>query len=116
MKRKKALAPARVIALCFLVLILSGAALLTLPISHQPGVDVSPLEALFTATSATCVTGLVVVDTAESFSVFGRIVIMLLIQFGGLGAATLGIGVTLLAGRRMSLYHREILQESWNIG
>ena len=116
MNSGKAAAPARTIALCFLTIIFVGAVLLTLPVSHNPGAVVRPLDALFTATSAACVTGLVVTDTAETFSVFGRCVIMLLIQFGGLGAATIGIGVTLLAGQRMRLYHRDILQESWNIG
>lgn len=116
MRRKKPMAPSKFIALCFLLIIFSGAVLLALPISHNEGVYVSPLDALFTATSATCVTGLVVMDTASSFSIFGRIVIMALIQIGGIGAATIGIGVTLLAGKRMSLHNRNVLLESWNIG
>ena len=116
LKKKRMLTPARVIALCFVVIIFVGALLLSLPVSHNPGHSVPPLDALFTATSAACVTGLVVVDTAETFSVFGRCVILALIQIGGFGAACIGIGVTLLAGRRMSLYSRNIVQESWNLG
>ncbi len=115
MTRKKHMQPARLIALCFLGIILVGAILLSLPISHNEGESVTPFQALFTATSATCVTGLIVVDTAETFSVFGRTVILALIQIGGLGAATIGIGVTLLAGKRMSVYDRNVLQESWNL-
>ncbi|MGE4353020.1 MAG: TrkH family potassium uptake protein [Oscillospiraceae bacterium] len=116
MKRKQSMPPARMIAMCFLAIIAVGSILLMLPISHNPGRSITPLDALFTATSATCVTGLVVVDTAETFSFFGRCVILLLIQTGGLGVATIGVGVTLAAGNRMSLYHRNILKASWNIG
>ncbi len=115
MKAKRRLSPSRLIALCFLSIILIGTVLLSLPISHIEGKSISPFQALFTATSATCVTGLIVVDTAETFSVFGRTVILALIQIGGLGAATIGIGVTLLAGRRMSVYDRKVLSESWNL-
>lgn len=116
MKRIRPMSPSRLIALCFLSIILIGAILLWLPISHNEGVSVSLLDALFTSTSATCVTGLIVMDTAESFSIFGRAVILALIQIGGIGAATIGIGVTLLAGKRLSMYYRNVLQESWNIG
>ena len=77
--------PARIIAVGFALLILLGAALLMLPFAVHPGAHVGPLDALFTATSAVCVTGLVVVDTGDTFSLFGQAVIAILIQIGGLG-------------------------------
>jgi trk system potassium uptake protein TrkH len=115
LKKKASLSPTRLIALCFLAIILLGGFLLALPVSHNLGKSVSLLDAMFTSTSAVCVTGLVVVDTAETFSVFGRCVIAALIQIGGFGAACIGVGVTLLAGRRMGLYERRVLRESWNM-
>lgn len=77
--------PARIIAVGFALLILLGAALLMLPFAVHPGAHVGPLDALFTATSAVCVTGLVVVDTGDTFSLFGQAVIAILIQIGGPG-------------------------------
>lgn len=116
MKRKLHLTSGRKIVLCFLGVILTGAILLSLPISRNPGTSLSFLDALFTATSATCVTGLVITDTAETFNTFGRIVILLMIQIGGLGVAVMGVGVTVLAGRRAGLRERELVKESWNVG
>ena len=95
--------PARIIAVGFALLILLGAALLMLPFAVHPGAHVGPLDALFTATSAVCVTGLVVVDTGDTFSLFGQAVIAILIQIGGLGVASIGMGLALVAGRRISL-------------
>ena len=77
--------PTRVIVSSFALLILAGTVLLMLPFSSKAGHVTGPLEALFTATSATCVTGLVVFDTYVYWSVFGQIVILTLIQLGGLG-------------------------------
>ena len=93
---------ARIIAVGFALLILLGAALLMLPFAVHPGAHVGPLDALFTATSAVCVTGLVVVDTGDTFSLFGQAVIAILIQIGGLGVASIGMGLALVAGRRIS--------------
>lgn len=90
--------PARIIAVGFALLILLGAALLMLPFAVHPGAHVGPLDALFTATSAVCVTGLVVVDTGDTFSLFGQAVIAILIQIGGLGVASIGMGLALVAG------------------
>lgn len=100
------LSPAKVIALSFFVAIVIGTLLLWLPWSHAPGQTVTPLDALFTATSALCVTGLVVVDTETAWSALGRVVIMLLIQVGGLGIVTLGTLVALLLGRRVGFQER----------
>lgn len=71
-----------------------------LPFAVHPGLHIAPLDALFTATSAVCVTGLVVVDTADTFSMFGQVVIAVLIQIGGLGVASIGMGLALVTGRR----------------
>ncbi|CAA9557881.1 MAG: KtrAB potassium uptake system, integral membrane component KtrB [uncultured Truepera sp.] len=98
--------PAKVIALSFFSAILVGAFLLWVPWSHAPGTTVTPLDALFTATSAICVTGLTVVDTETAWSSFGRVIIMLLIQVGGLGIVTLGTLVALLLGRRVGFRER----------
>ena len=107
--------PARIIAAGFALLILLGAALLMLPFAVHPGVYLAPLDALFTATSAVCVTGLVVVDTADTFSLFGQIVIAVLIQIGGLGVASIGMGLALVAGRRISLKGRSLVREALNV-
>jgi trk system potassium uptake protein TrkH len=102
----RAPSPAKVIALSFLVAIMLGTLLLWLPWSHAPGQTVTLLDALFTATSALCVTGLIVVDTETAWSSLGRVVIMLLIQVGGLGIVTLGTLVALLLGRRVGFQER----------
>ena len=85
MLKGKHFSPNQVVALTFLGLILAGAFLLMLPISHRDGMWMPFLDALFTATSASCVTGLVVCDTGKVFSLFGQLVIIGLIQLGGLG-------------------------------
>ena len=107
--------PARIIAVGFALLILLGAALLMLPFAVHPGAHVGPLDALFTATSAVCVTGLVVVDTGDTFSLFGQAVIAILIQIGGLGVASIGMGLALVAGRRISIKGRSLVREALNV-
>ena len=81
--------PGQLIVLSFALLILTGAILLNLPIASRNGESVGFINALFTATSATCVTGLIVVDTYTHWSIFGQIVIISLIQIGGLGFMTI---------------------------
>lgn len=104
--------PAQVILLGFLLLIGTGTMLLMLPIaSNGPG-GASFLDALFTTVSATCVTGLVVHDTAVYWSFFGQAVILLLIQIGGMGVITVAIAISMLSGRRIGLKQRWIMQES----
>ena len=107
--------PGRLIALGFTLTILLGAVLLLFPVSINPGEEVSFLDALFTSTSAVCVTGLIAIDTAEHFTVFGRAVIALLIQGGGLGVTAAGAGIMLAAGRRVGLKERWLVCESLNI-
>ncbi len=92
--------PAQVVILGFLIQILVGACLLTLPVSTQSGEGASFLDALFTATSATCVTGLVVQDTAQFWSPFGQGVILLLIQIGGMGVVTMAVAISIFSGRK----------------
>lgn len=103
--------PTRLIVMSFAVVILLGTVLLMLPVSTASGVSPSLINALFTATSAVCVTGLVVVNTASYWSVFGQTVIMVLIQVGGLGLMTFATAQLLVTGRRIGLKQRLIIQE-----
>ena len=111
-RKKQQLTPARIILIGFALLILAGALLLTMPISTRDGQGASFFDALFTATSATCVTGLVVQDTAQYWSGFGQAVIIVLIQIGGMGVVTVAVAISLLAGRRIGLKERWVMQES----
>ncbi|MBM6911022.1 Trk family potassium uptake protein [Oscillibacter valericigenes] len=111
-RRKHQMTPARIILIGFALLILAGALLLTLPISTRDGQGASFFDALFTATSATCVTGLVVQDTSLYWSGFGQAVIILLIQIGGMGVVTVAVAISMLAGRRIGLKERWVMQES----
>lgn len=108
------LSPPQILVLGFATIIFIGTALLMLPISTSTGEPLEFIDALFTSTSATCVTGLVVVDTGTTFSSFGEIVIMLLIQIGGLGFMTMATLFALALKRRISLKDRLILQEAMN--
>ena len=96
----------------FVTIILIGTLLLMLPISSQNGTATSFHDALFTSTSAVCVTGLVVQDTASYWSLFGQIVILLLIQIGGMGVVTVAIAIALISKRKISLIHRSTMQEA----
>lgn len=107
--------PSRIIALGFGAVILTGAILLMMPFSLKKGVHLSFLNALFTSTSAVCVTGLVVVDTADSFTAIGQMVITMLIQIGGLGIASVGVGLIIAAGKRVSIKSRLMVKEALNV-
>jgi trk system potassium uptake protein len=109
------MSPGRFIVLGFAAVILLGAFLLILPISDNAEVKVSFIDALFTSTSAVCVTGLSTIDTADSYNVLGRIIIALLIQVGGLGFASVGVGFFLLAKRRVSFKDRMVIKEALNL-
>lgn len=113
---KKKLRPAVVTAIGFLLLILTGACLLFLPISIRDGVRITFLDALFTATSAVCVTGLVTVDPFDTYTGFGQVIIALLIQAGGLGVSLIGVAFMLALRKRIGLNERLLLKESINIG
>ena len=107
--------PIRFVVMSFALIILSGAILLWLPISSQSGQFTPFVNCLFTATSATCVTGLVVVDTGTYWSWFGQIVILLLIQIGGLGYITMATFIPLTLGRKVGLVDRIRLVEALNV-
>lgn len=107
--------PPRVLVTGFAVLIFVGALLLMLPVSSAGGKPTDFLTALFTSTSAVCVTGLVVVDTGTYWSTFGQIVIISLIQIGGLGFMTMAVLFWLILGRRVTFSERLLIQESLNV-
>lgn len=98
----------------FAAIILAGALLLNLPAASRNGQSIGFINAIFTATSAVCVTGLVVVDTGTHWTVFGQVVIILLIQVGGLGFMTMSTLLALILGRRITLRERLLIQESLN--
>ena len=106
---------AKILVIGFACIILGGAILLALPIATQSGQPLSFLDALFTATSATTVTGLVVAGTEPTFSIFGEIVILLLIQVGGIGFITLSVVLFRLIGRRVTLYERNLLRQTLGV-
>lgn len=112
LNKKSIFTPARATTLGFLAVILIGAFLLSLPISHNDGEWFGFTDSLFTATSCVCVTGLVVVDTAIEFTLFGQIVILLLIQIGGLGFMTLATVMFIVFGKKINLQNRIYMQES----
>lgn len=112
MKKKKNLTAFQTIILSFLGMILVGTGLLMLPISSTDRHITPFVDCLFTATSASCVTGLVVQDTATHWSSFGHAVILLLIQIGGLGVVTMAMWIALLSGRKITLSQRGFMQES----
>jgi len=116
MKTKKfTLSTTQIILLSFLVTILLGSLLLALPISSADGKAVPYLDALFTATTSTCVTGLVTLPTVSTWSIFGQVVILILIQIGGLGIITIMSGLMLLLHRKMGIGDRLLIQDAFNL-
>lgn len=114
-KLLKKQSPVRLIAGGFFLVILLGSLLLMLPISLNEGVRLSYVDSLYTSVSAVCVTGLSTVDAGTTFSLFGRIVLILLIQVGGLGVATVGAGFIMLMGKKMDLKSRNLVHEAMNL-
>lgn len=114
-KRKITLSTTQIILLSFLATILLGSGLLALPISSADGKAVPYLDALFTATTSTCVTGLVTVPTVSTWSVFGQIVILLLIQIGGLGVITVMSGLMIMLNKKMGINDRLLIQDAFNL-
>ncbi len=109
------LSTTHIILLSFLSLILLGSILLSLPISSADGKPIPYLDALFTATTATCVTGLVTLPTVSTWSLFGQIVILVLIQVGGLGVITILSAIMILLRKRMGIGDRLLLQDALNL-
>jgi len=112
--RRPRLTAPQIVLLAFLGAIAVGTVLLRLPLAHAPGVALGWLDALFTATSAVCVTGLIVVDTGGDFSPFGQAVILLLIKSGGLGILSVGALIAFTTGRRLGVMARLGLQVQTN--
>lgn len=108
----KTISPTRIIVSSFALIIFTGACLLSLPIASNDGNSIGFLNALFTATSATCVTGLVIADTLTQWTLFGQVVILLLIQVGGLGIVTLATFFSVLLGKKISMKGKILAQES----
>ena len=108
----KTVSPTRIIVSSFALIIFTGACLLSLPIASNNGQSIGFLNALFTATSATCVTGLIMADTLTQWTIFGQIVILLLIQIGGLGIVTLATFFSVLLGKKISMKEKILAQES----
>ena len=111
--KKRRLASSQVIIIGFMAVILSGTILLMLPISARDRCVTGFEDALFTATSAVCVTGLVVLDTATYWSAFGQAVILLLIQIGGMGVITVAVSLAIISGKKISLMQRSTMQEAF---
>lgn len=112
---RRELTTTQIIALGFFISILIGAGFLMLPVSHAKGQDISMIDALFTATTSVCVTGLVTVSTATAWSLFGKCVILVLIQIGGLGVVTFSTIMLVVLGRRITLKERLLIQDAYNL-
>lgn len=110
--RKRKLSSFQIILLGFAGVILLGACLLTLPVSSKTHEWTSFIDALFTSTSAVCVTGLIVFDTATHWTLFGQIVILLLIQIGGMGVVTIAVSLAVVSGKKIGLFSRETMKNA----
>lgn len=115
-KLLRKLSPARLIALGFISVILLGSALLMLPWSINEGVEINYIDALYTSTSAVCVTGLIAVDVGTAFTPLGQFFIAALIQIGGLGVTTIGAFIILAMGKKINIRGRNLIREASNLG
>ncbi len=111
----KFLTPGRIIALGFAGVILLGSVLLMMPFSVRDGVEVRYIDALYTSTSAVCVTGLIAIDVGTAFTPIGQFIVAALIQIGGLGVTSIGAGIILLMGRKINLKGRNVIREASNL-
>ena len=109
---KRKLSSFQIILLGFAGVILLGALILTLPISSRSHEWTSFIDALFTSTSAVCVTGLIVFDTATHWTIFGQIIILLLIQIGGMGVVTIAVSLAVASGKKIGLFSRETMKNA----
>ncbi len=114
-KLLKKLSPGRILALGFAAVILLGSGLLMLPCSIRPGVSIRYIDALYTSTSAVCVTGLIAIDPGTAFTPIGRTILAALIQIGGLGVTTVGAGIILAVGKKIDLKGRNLIREAGNL-
>jgi len=111
----KSLSSIQIIMLAFLLVIVAGSILLSLPLSSANNMDIAYIDALFTATTSTCVTGLVTLPTVTTWSFFGQLIILVLIQIGGMGVITVITGVMILADKRLGIEDRILIGESFNL-
>ena len=107
--------PARIIAFGFITVIFLGSLLLMLPCSVQDGVELNYIDSLYTSTSAVCVTGLIAVDAGDTFTPLGQFFLAMLIQVGGLGVTTIGVGIIIAMRKRVDLKSRNIIKEAENL-
>lgn len=114
-KKKLSLSTTQIILLSFFAAILLGSVLLSLPISWAKGVSVTYVDALFTATTSICVTGLVTLPTVSTWSIFGQAIILILIQIGGLGIITIMTGIMILLNRKLGIGDRLLIQDAFNL-
>lgn len=114
-KKKIRFKTAQIIAMGFAAIILLGVLLLSLPVAWAPGHQITFIDALFTSVTSICVTGLVTVPTYASWSWFGKIVILFLIQLGGFGVVTCGAFVMIAMGKRISIRNRKLIKETYNL-
>ena len=115
MMRKKTFNATQTIVLGFFIVILIGAVILSLPVSSSKGTFTPFIDSLFTAVTSVCVTGLTVVTVAEQFNLFGHIIILILIQLGGLGVVCCGVGVLMLLHKKIDMKNRLLIQTSYNL-
>ena len=111
----KKLSTARIIAMGFALLILTGSLLLMLPCSVKNGANLTYTDALYTSASAVCVTGLIAADAGDTFTALGQFILAMLIQIGGLGVTTMGAGIILVMGKRVNIKGRLIIRETMNV-
>lgn len=111
----KSQSPARIIAFGFAFTIILGSFILKLPVSLNAGVSLKYIDSLYTATSAVCVTGLITVDPADTFTPFGRFILAALIQIGGLGITSLGTGIIIAMGKKVNFKSRNLVKEALNL-
>lgn len=116
MIRRRTLLPNQYLLLGFALIILAGSGLLSLPFAHHEGISLSYVDALFTSASAVCVTGLVTIDVAQTFTIFGRTVIAALILLGGLGFASVVMTFILMLGFPISIGKYSVIREAYNLG
>ena len=115
MNKKISLSTTHIILISFLIVIFIGSILLTLPISSKNGVSIKYIDALFTATTSTCVTGLVTVPTYSTWSIFGQIVILILIQIGGLGVVAFMSAFMIIVNKKLKLKDYQLIQDAFNL-
>ena len=114
LKKQKEISPYIIILASFIIIILIGGFLLSLPIATENGQKTNLLEGMFTATSAVCVTGLTVNDVSKVYNLFGKTVIMILIQLGGIGIITFSAIVVMMISKKMGYFTKKLIQEDIN--